>query len=419
MAAVSHFWHGFTDMSVISRAEPLELVRGEGAYLFDRGGKRYLDASAGLWNANVGHGREEIARAAYEQISRLEAYSTFGDFTNSPIEELATRVAGYAPFPDAKLFFTSGGSDSTDTAIKLVRRYWAVEGKPEKRTVISRSFAYHGCHMGSTALGGIALDRDGYGELITDTAQIDWNDAEALEETIQELGADRVGAFICEPVIAAGGCLFPPDGYLQRAAEICRAHDVLLIMDEVVTGFGRVGAWFGATRFDVEPDMIVVAKGLTSGYAPLGALIVGPRVSTPFFDGTAGPWYHGYTSSGHAASAAVALANLDIVENEGLIDNVRALEPQLPLLLAELREHPAVSEVRSGQGLMAAIWLREEVVEADPDRAKRVVATMRREGVLTRPLVNGQIQFSPALTVGPDQVREFAAAALAGLGETA
>ena len=224
-----------------------------------------------------------------------------------------------------------------------------------------------------------------------------------------------MGAFICEPVIGAGGCLFPPEGYLEKIAEICRAHDVLLIFDEVVTGFGRIGDWFGARRFGIEPDMMITAKGLTSGYAPLGALVVGEHVWGPYFDGTAGPWFHGYTSSGHAASAAVALANLDIVEHERLIENVRRLETQLPGLFSELAAHPAVSEVRTGQGLMAAIWLHDHVVAENPKLPAQIVATMRREGVLTRSLVNGQIQFSPALTSGTQHAREFAAAALTGL----
>lgn len=415
----SHVWHGFADMSQVSRKEPLLLVRGEREYLFDADGKRYLDASAGLWNANIGHGRKEIAQAAFDQITQLEAYSTFGDFSNEPLEELAGRVAELAPFPGAKISFTNGGSDATETAIKLVRNYWGeVMRRPEKRIIVSRNFAYHGSHMGATALGGIELDREGYGTLITDTARIEWDDAEALEQVILAQGADRVAAFICEPVIAAGGALAPPAGYLERVAQICKLHDVLLICDEVVTGFGRVGDWFGASRFGIEPDMIISAKGITSGYAPLGALIVGPRVSTPYFDGTAGPWFHGYTSAGHAASAAVALANLDVIENEGLIENARKMEHRIPTLLREVSEHPAVESVRSGIGLMAAVWLSEAARQQVDNRAGKIVARMRELGVLTRSLVNGQIQFSPSLTANDDHVQEFSDALLTSLEET-
>jgi putrescine aminotransferase len=415
----SHFWHGFTDMFVVKDAEAMHLVRGEGAYLWDVQGRRYLDASAGLWNCNIGHGRVELADAARKQMAQLETYSTFGDYTNTPIEALSDRIAALAPFPDAAVFYTSGGSDTTDTAIKLVRRYWQVQGLPQRRIIISRNSAYHGCHMGSTALGGIALDREGYGELITDTAQIAWDSAEDLSATIERLGAENVAAFICEPIIAAGGCLFPPEGYLQQIERICRDHGVLLILDEVVTGFGRAGNWFAAHRFGVTPDMIICAKGLTSGYLPLGALVVAPQVSTVFYDGAAGPWYHGYTSSGHATAAAVALANLDIVEREGLIDNVLSLEAQLPQLLAPLSQHPDVAGVRTGQGLLAAIELTTEARAADPGRPKAVAAAMRRHGVLTRSLVDGDLQFSPPLTVGTDQVEEFVAAVLTGLDETA
>jgi putrescine aminotransferase len=415
----SHFWHGFTDMSMVKDAEPMHLVRGEGAYLWDIQGRRYLDASASLWNCNIGHGRVELAEAARKQMAQLETYSTFGNYTNTPIEILSDRIAALAPFPDAAVFYTSGGSDTTDTAIKLVRRYWEVQGQPQRRTIISRSSAYHGCHMGSTALGGIALDREGYGELITDTAQIPWDSAEELAATIDRLGAENVAAFICEPIIAAGGCLFPPAGYLQQVERICRENGVLLILDEVVTGFGRAGDWFAAHRFGITPDMIICAKGLTSGYLPLGALVVAPRVSTVFYDGTAGPWYHGYTSSGHATAAAVALTTLDIVEKEGLIDNVLSLEKKLPLLLAPLAQHRDVAEVRIGQGLLAAIELTIEARSIDPGRPKVVAAAMRGAGVLTRSLVNGELQFSPPLTVGIEQVEEFVAAALTGLDETA
>lgn len=417
--AKSHFWHGFADMSVVKNADPMLLVRGEGAYLFDAQGRRYLDASAGLWNCNIGHGRVELADAAREQMSTLETYSTFGDYSNALVEKLSERIASLAPFPDAAVFFTSGGSDSTDTAIKLVRRYWEALGKPQRRTIISRHSSYHGCHMGSTGVGGIALDRAGYGELISDTVQIAWDSPDELASVISTLGADNVGAFICEPIICAGGCLFPTEGYLESVAEICRANGVLLIFDEVVTGFGRAGDWFASTRFGISPDMMICAKGLTSGYLPLGALVVAPQVAAPFYDGTVGPWHHGYTSSGHATGAAVALANLDIVEKEGLIDNVLSLEADLPQLLAPLAQHPDVAQVRTGQGLLAAIELAPDALRSHPGRPAAVAASMRQSGVLTRALVGGEIQFSPPLTIGPEEVDEFVTAALAGLDSTA
>lgn len=406
----SHLWHGFTDMSLWGETQPFTITHGEGPYLYDDQGRRYLDGSSGLWFANIGHGRRDVAEAAARQMSRLAAYSTFGDYTNEPAEALATRLAHLSPTSGAQVFFTSGGSDSVDSAIKLTRRFWQVQGQPQRRLVISRENAYHGGHMGSTALGGIELDREGYGELITDTARIPWDSADALEQMIDRAGPQNVAAFILEPVIAAGGVLFPPDGYLHRVAELCHEHGIILIADEVVNAFGRQGDWFACTRFGIEPDIVVCAKGLTSGYMPLGALIVNDRVSEPFYDGSAGPWFHGYTWSGHAAGAAVAMANLHVVENEKLAQNVLSLEPELPRILGALADHALVSGVRTGTGLMAAVELDAGALAADPSLPRRVAAGMRTEGVLTRSLVGGEIQFSPPLVIDTTHVQLFASA---------
>ncbi|QOV33187.1 aspartate aminotransferase family protein [Streptomyces ferrugineus] len=411
----SRLWHGFTDMSTVRHRAPFTITRGQGAYLFDAEGRRYLDASAGLWFCNVGHGRAEIAEAAQRQMSRMAAYSTFGDYTNEPAEQLAARLAELSPTDGASVFFTSGGSDSIDSAIKLVRRFWLALGLPDRRVILSRENAYHGGHIGSTGIGGIALDREGFGELITDTARVAWDSAEDLEKTITSLGAERVAAFVMEPVIAAGGCLFPPQGYLQAVAEICRRHGIVLIADEVVTGFGRSGDWFASRRFGVVPDIIVCAKGLTSGYMPLGALIVGDRIAQPFYDGTAGPFFHGYTYSGHAGAAAVALATMDIIEREALAQNALSLETRLPDLMSPLTDHPMVQEVRTGQGLMAAVELNPQALRVTPGLPMAVVASMREAGVLTRSLVGGQIQFSPPLIIGNSQATEFVDAVLTGL----
>lgn len=402
-------------MSATKDAESFVISHGEGPYLYDDRGRRYLDGSAGLWFCNVGHGRAEIAEAARTQLSALAAYSTFGDYTNAPAEQLAERLADLSPTDGAAVFFTSGGSDSVDSAIKLVRRYWVALGQPQRRMIVSRQHAYHGGHVGSTGIGGIPLDRDGFGELISDTERIPWDSSDALEQLIARVGAERVAAFIMEPVIAAGGVRFPPPGYLERIAAICRKNDIILIADEVVTGFGRVGDWFATRRFGVQPDIVVCAKGLTSGYAPLGALIVGDRVSEPFYDGTAGAFNHGYTYSGHPGGAAVALANLDIVEREKLAQNVLDLEAQLPALFAPVLQHDCVGSIRIGTGLMAAIELTADAVTRDPGLPKAVAGAMRGAGVLTRSLVTGEIQFSPPLVIGADQVREFVEATLRGL----
>jgi adenosylmethionine-8-amino-7-oxononanoate aminotransferase len=269
----SSFWHAFANMESISRCEPLVLERGEGVTVWDTSGRRYLDAVAGLWNCNVGHGRQEIADAARDQLGKLASFSTFGDYSNGPSEELAARLTALAPMPDASVFLTSGGSDSVDTAIKMVRRYWSALGQPERRTVVSREAAYHGMHFGGTGLAGIEPNRAGYGDLVPDTARIPWDSADALEKTIESLGAQNVAAFICEPVLGAGGILLLPEGYLREVARICRASGVLLVLDEVITGFGQIGDWFAAHRFGVEPDLVLCAKGLTSGYLPMGAVL--------------------------------------------------------------------------------------------------------------------------------------------------
>jgi putrescine---pyruvate transaminase len=412
----SHLWHGFTDMSVTKTAQPFVVARGEGPYLFDAEGRRYLDASAGLWFCNIGHGRTEVAQAASRQLATLAAYSTFGDYTNGPAEELADWLADHSPTDGAAVLFSSGGSDSVDSAIKLVRRFWAVTGHPERRVIVSRELAYHGGHMGSTGVGGIAVDRDGFGELISDTVRIPWDSSEALETLIADEGAHRIAAFIAEPIIAAGGVWFPPEGYLQRVAEICAANDVIFIADEVVTGFGRAGDWFATKRFGIQPDVVVCAKGLTSGYAALGALIAGSRVSEPFYNGSAGALNHGYTYAGHPGGAAVALANIAILERERLADNVLELVEILPSSFVALEEHPLVSSVRTGPALMAAVELSSDATAAHPGLPQAVARAMRDAGVLTRALVGGEIQFSPPLLIDPQQVKEFTDAVLYALG---
>jgi putrescine---pyruvate transaminase len=322
--------------------------------------------------------------------------------------ELAERVAGYAPVDDPKVFLTSGGSDSIDTAIKLARRYWQARGQPRRTIVVSRTGSYHGMHVAGTALGGIEPNREGYGGVLMDGARsVDWYSAEALEDLIAMVGADRVAAFFCEPVIGAGGVFHAPPGYLAAVRDICRRAGVLFVADEVVTGFGRVGAWFASERFDLDPDLIVCAKGITSGYLPLGAVVVSGRVAEPFFDGTVGMWRHGYTYSGHAAVAAAALANLDILEGEDLVGRARTLEKELAEALRPLESHDLVSEVRAAEGVLAAVQLDPAVIAADPGLPQRAVAAARRAGVATRALATGALHMSPPLVITTDELREL------------
>ena len=394
-------------MAAVERDGELVLTRGVQASVFDRAGNEYLDLTAGLWFANVGHGRAEIAEAMAEQAGRLAAYSTFGDMANEPVLALADRLAEISPVPDSKVFFTSGGSDAVDTAAKLVRRYWSLRGQPQRTTIITRDRAYHGMHWGGTAMGGIELNRHGYGEWGADVAHVEWDSVADLERVLEERGAETVAAFFCEPVMGAGGVHFAGEQYLQQARQLCRERGVLWVSDEVITGYGRTGEWFASTRYGLEPDLVLSAKGLTSGYAPMGAVLVAPTVTEPFWQGTAGAWRHGYTYSGHAVAAAAGLANLDIIEREGLVARVRELEPVLTETLAGLVEHRLVAEVRSGVGLLAAVQIDPDVVKRDASVVPAVVAELRSRGVLTRPLVDGSLQVSPPFVVTPDELKRF------------
>ncbi|MGH3423695.1 MAG: aspartate aminotransferase family protein [Nocardioidaceae bacterium] len=405
-------WHPFSDMGAVEREGEFVISRGDGAYVWDADGNRYLDATAGLWFANVGHGRQEIADAVAAQIAKVASYSTFGDNATDVTLELADRLAAIAPVPGSRIFFTSGGSDSVDTAAKLARRYWNELGRGEKTVIIGREKAYHGMHVAGTALAGIPGNHDGYGELMHDATTIGWESGKDLLEAIERIGADRIAAFFCEPVIGAGGVYPPPDGYLAEVRQICRDHDILFVSDEVVTGFGRIGgSWFASTRFDLQPDMMTTAKGLTSGYQPMGAVFVAPRVTEPFFRPDAGVWLrHGYTYSGHAAAAAGAMANLDIIEREDLLSESKRLESTIHKTIGALAEHDAVEEVRSGTGAVAAVQLVD--ASAAPGLAKK----LRSHGVATRAVGAGGIQISPAFVMTDDQVADLAGAISAALG---
>jgi len=396
---VTHFWHPFADMASVSTRGELVLVRGEGVHVWDESGRRYLDATAGLWFANVGFGRHEISDAAAAQMTALPAYSTFGDLSNRPASELAERVSALAPVADSRVFLTSGGSDSIDTATKMARRFWQLVGQPERKILIRRERAYHGMHTAGTSLAGIPANAAGHGELIEDVLQVRWGDADDLRAAIERAGPSNVAAFFCEPVIGAGGVYPAPHGYLSAVRAVCRETGVLFVADEVITGFGRCGAWFASGRFELEPDIITCAKGITSGYLPMGATIAAPWIAEPFWAEGAGIWRHGYTYSGHAAASAAALANLDILVREGLCERARGLEVDLTTTLAPLSSHPLVEEVRSGAGVLAAVQLSHAALDEDPAVAGKAVAAAREAGILTRALGPGALQISPALMI--------------------
>lgn len=404
---MTSFWHPFADMAVVDAGGSLSLDRGEGVYVWDVSGRRYIDATAGLWFANIGFGRPEIAEAVASQMKRLPAYSTFGDLSNPPAEELAERVSALAPVAGSKVFLTSGGSDSVDTAMKIARRYWQLKGHPERTVLINRERAYHGMHTAGTSLAGIPANVAGYGALLGDIVQVPWDGAEELRAAIDRVGDDRVAAFFCEPVMGAGGVFPPPAGYLQAARQVCEETGVLFIADEVITGFGRCGDWFASSRFGLHPDLVTCAKGITSGYLPMGAVLVAPSIAEPFWSAGAGMFRHGYTYSGHATVAAAALANIDILEREELCLRALELEPRLSEALAVLAEHRFVEEVRSGTGVLAAVQLAETELASDPALPGKAVAACRRSGVLTRALAPGALQVSPALTIDDGALGEL------------
>ncbi|MGL6280437.1 MAG: aspartate aminotransferase family protein [Gaiella sp.] len=414
---MTRFWHPVADMHAVAASGELVLDRGEGVHVWDEAGNRYVDAIAGLWYCNVGYGRERIVEAAAAQMRRLPAYSNYGDLTTRSTTELAERIASVAPMDDAVVFFTSGGGESIETAVKLVRRYWSLEGAAEKTIVISRERAYHGLAGYGTSIVGSDAFTVGVGPLAGGTLRVPWDDAAALAAAIDEVGADRVAAFFCEPIVGAGGVLLPPEGYLAEVREICRARDVLFLADEVICGFGRVGDWFASSRFGLDPDLVTFAKAVTSGYVPLGGVIVAPRLRDAFWREGVGPWRHGYTYSGHAVATAAAHPNLDLIEEEGLIDRARALESELTAALAPLVAHPLVAEARSGLGVVAAVQLDPERLARDASLPDRAAVAARRHGVLTRVLVGGGLQISPALVIERSELDAIAAGIAAALDD--
>lgn len=410
----TRLWHPFADMAAVRDSEVV-IARGEGVWLWDEDGRRYLDATASLWYANVGHGRREIADAVAAQMQQLEAYSIFGDLANRPALDLAARLSELAPMDDARVFFTSGGGEAIETATKLSRLYWNALGQPERVHIVTRTNAYHGAMGFGTSIGGIEPNRAGFGPLVPETTRVPHDSVDALERTLGELGAHNVAAFVFEPVIGAGGVLPPAPGYVEAVTELCQALGVLVVCDSVICGFGRLGTWFGCERFGIEPDMITFAKGVTSGYLPLAGVVISERVAEPFWS-TPGraPFRHGPTFSGHAACCAAGLANIEILEREGLIPRGQELEGDLLAALAPLADHPLVAEVRGGTGLLAAIELTPELLERLPGAPWQAYLRCQDAGVILRPLVRG-LAVSPPLIITRDEILTIADAIRAGL----
>ncbi|HEY7968298.1 MAG TPA: aminotransferase class III-fold pyridoxal phosphate-dependent enzyme [Solirubrobacteraceae bacterium] len=414
--AETRYWHPFADMGAVKDREVV-IERGEDVWVWDDLGNRYFDATASLWYSNIGHGRHEIADAVAAQLKKIEAYSNFGDLSTAPTLELAQALTDRAPMP-SRLFLTSGGGDSIDVAAKLARRYWFELGQGERTLLVSRTQGYHGTHGYGTAIGGIPANRVGFGPQV-DSVQVAHDSVEALEEAIKRIGAEKIAAFFVEPVIGAGGVYPPGHRYIEGVAALCRHNGILFVCDSVICGFGRLGGWYGIERFDVTPDMITFAKGVTSGYLPLGGVIIADTVAEPFFGEPGSPVFrHGATYAGHAACAAAALANIKILEEEGLIARGREMEQPLFEALNRLADHPAAGEVRGGTGTLAALDLDQELLARDPAALGRLTLTARRSGVLLRQLASG-VAVSPPLTATSEHFDLLSEAVSAGLDAAA
>jgi putrescine aminotransferase len=408
-------WHPFADMAAVRRGE-FVIARGEGVWLFDESGRRYLDGSASLWYCNVGHGRAEIADAVAGQMRELEAWSIFGNYATPPALDLADAIVERSSMEGAKVFLTTGGGDAIDTAAKFARLYWQVLGQPDRLHVISRTNGYHGTMAFGTSIGGMEGVRAGYGPLVPSTSQVEWDSPEALAQEIERVGAERVAAFFMEPVIGAGGVFPPPPGYVERVAEICRDAGVLLVCDSVICGFGRLGTWMGFERFGIQPDMVTFAKGVTSGYLPLGGVVVSGRVAEPFWSEPGRVTVrHGQTYAGHASACSAALANISIMEREGLVTRGSELEAELHDTLSPLADHPLVGEVRGGTGMMTGIALDPSALAADPALTVKASAAVREHGGVILRALGQALAVSPPLTIGSDEIRLIHDGVRAGL----
>jgi putrescine---pyruvate transaminase len=368
-----HHLHPFTDTKALSEEGCRVITRADGVYIWDSEDKQLLDAMAGLWCVNIGYGRKELADAAYQQLLELPYYNNFFKTSHPSAIELSKLLAEVTPPHLNRVFYTNSGSEANDTVIRLVRRYWDLAGKPDKSTILGRADAYHGSTIGATSLGGMKemhkqghLPISGIDHVATPYWYRDGGDlspeefglkaAASLEEKILALGADKVGAFIAEPIQGAGGVIIPPDSYWPEIQRICKEHDILLVADEVICGFGRLGTWFGSDYYQIEADLMPIAKGLSSGYLPIGGVMIGDRIADLII-AKGEEFAHGFTYSGHPAACAVAIANIKLLRDENIIENVRTeTGPYLQSQWQQLADHPLVGEAR-GIGFIGALEL--------------------------------------------------------------
>jgi len=389
----SSFLHPFARPT---RDDFITLVSGSSSTVTDVDGNDYIDAMASLWYCNVGHGRGEIAEAVAAQMATLESYSCFDPFTNERAEELTTRIAGLAPIDDARVFLCGSGSEAVDTAMKIARITHVINDDPGRNVIISRMRGYHGTNYGGTSAQGLPPNKEGWGELLSGVIQVPGDDIEALASTMAE-HAGRVAAVITEPVQGAGGVWPPEEGYLEGVRRLCDQHGALLVFDEVITGFGRLGEWFGAGHFGITPDLICFAKAVTSGYQPLGGVIVGPTVRAALEADPTFVLKTGYTYSGHPTVCAAALANIDIIEREGLLERARAIGARLSAGLSAIADDGQVAAVR-GRGAVWAVGLHEH------QSAVAVRDRMLELGVITRAIAEHSNTFCPPLVMTDEEV---------------
>jgi putrescine---pyruvate transaminase len=422
-----HHLHPFTDHSSLRAGGARVIVRGEGPYIWDSEGKRMLDGMSGLWTANIGCGRKELAEAAYAQMLELPFYNTFFCTTHPPAVMLSRKLAELAPANLNQVFYGSSGSEANDTAIRFIRHYWALKGQPKRRIIISRKNAYHGSTIAAGSMGGMShvhahsypvyegfrhiVDPYWYGESEEGESPEDFGigAARALEEEILAVGPENVAAFAGEPVQGAGGVKIPPESYWPEVQRIVDKYGILFLADEVITGFGRLGTWFASQRYGIRPDLITFAKAVTSGYIPLSGVIVGDKIADALI-AYPDDFHHGYTFSGHPVACAVALKNLEIMEQERLVPRVKEFTgPALAKMLAKFKDHSLVGEVRS-IGLLGAIELvadkRTRRRFADPGRVGLICRDhFFREGFIMRHVFDTMVT-APSLIWTQEQFDE-------------
>ncbi|NMP21437.1 aspartate aminotransferase family protein [Sulfobacillus harzensis] len=430
-------WGPYTNMKQLADAGPKMIARADGIYVYDNRGRQYIDGHGGLWLANVGYGRREIIDAIAQQAEALAWFPSFGGFANEPSLRLADKLVELlAPDGMAHVMFSNDGSEAVETALKIARQYWKIKGRANKHKFITRRFAYHGVTMGALSVQGVTENRMEFEPLLPGVVHVSapyphhcsmhpdspictLACARAVEEAILTQGAETVAAVIAEPIQAAGGVIIPPPDYLRQVREICRRYDVLFIADEVVTGFGRLGSWFGARHYGIQPDLMTMAKGITSGYVPLGATAVSDAVFEAFYDmAVSGPEFrHGNTYSGHPIAAAAALANIAILEREALPDHARAMGPVLQSALKNVQtRHPQWVVDANAEGLLGRLELRDPGGRlASGQIGAKIAQYMYDLGVIVRP-IGDVVTFSPPLTIAEPEIQHMVAAAEEALG---